>query len=194
MLLLLEPRSALTVFFVCYIDLGLQCGIINIIIFWLFEPCGVTYVEVFGAPVVGTVGVLLIIFAGRVQDSFLRHEFLASLSVAQLGKVKRWRQAVVTRLFQFVYSTFMALIPGILSPQRTVLDMQTALALLQGEVGQGKVVYVSADWSCNVCDCSVPPSPSVVNVWCSAGETHPRSRRQRKTTLGGTDRESFPTA
>ena len=54
-------RLALVIF-VC-----LQCGVFHITFFFLLQPCAVTYVEVFVAPVVGIVGLFLIIFADRVQ-------------------------------------------------------------------------------------------------------------------------------
>ena len=59
--------------FVC-----LQCGVFHLTFFFLLQPCAVTNVEVFFAPVVGIVGLFLIVFADRVQARVLQYLSLAT--------------------------------------------------------------------------------------------------------------------
>lgn len=47
--------------------LSLQCGIVNVAAYVMMSPCGVSMVEVAGAPLVGTIAMFLIVFADKVQ-------------------------------------------------------------------------------------------------------------------------------
>lgn len=144
--------------FVGYI--ALQCGLAHIVLFFLLEPCAVTYIEVFAAPIVGSVGLFLIVFADHlqvclfgllcqfngdethptrtcsfVQTAFLNHEFISSLSAAQLGKEGSWDRSMVTRVIRATLAVWSRVLPTFISRQREVLGMQTAVKMLHHESG-----------------------------------------------------------
>jgi len=124
--------------------LSLQCGIVNVGLFFLAEPCGVSMVEVFAAPVVGTIAMFLIVFADNVQTKFLaQDELVWSLSAARLGHDHDDDLAMWARLTKYASAIIMAQMPVVFVRGRTVLGTQTALSMLRNESGsQERTVYV----------------------------------------------------
>ena len=47
--------------------LTVQLGLVNVAVYVMTSPCGVSMVEVAGAPVIGTIAMFLILFADKVQ-------------------------------------------------------------------------------------------------------------------------------
>lgn len=128
------------------------------------------------------------------QSNFLRHEFLSSLSVAQLGKQQVWEKSVIARMFKGVVDLAYRLLPNFLTRRRTVLGIQTALALLQREDGAGTrsayvhmLVPLPGRRRC-VAPCLLNAHPHLCacgGVGVYAGATSTRTCRRRKRTVGG---------
>ena len=116
--------------------LSLQCGFMNVLVYFAFDPCGVSLVEVFAAPIVGTVAMGLIVFADRVQTTFLAHDELVwSLSAAHLGTHVQDNQPLFVRGVEWASALITKQLPSVFVRSTAVLGMQTALAMLRNEGG-----------------------------------------------------------